>query len=153
MTRNRLILLATLGSTSLILGAWFFQYVLDYPPCQMCYWQRYPHFAAIAIGILALTALPVLAWLGALAATITSAIGVYHTGVQRDWWEGPSSCTGSGQDLGAMTGADLLAVEGPKLVLCDEVAWSMFGLSMPSWNAIISAVFVVFWIKAALASK
>lgn len=151
MTRKTLILLATLGSTALILGAWFFQYVLEYAPCQMCYWQRYPHYAAIGIGIVALLALPALAWLGALAAAITAGIGVFHTGVERDWWEGPSSCTGGGSDMGAMSGMDLLAIEGPKLVLCDEVAWALFGISMASWNAIFSAVLVLIWLKAARA--
>lgn len=148
MTRNGWILLATLGSVAMILGAWFFQYVMGLAPCQMCYWQRWPHMAAVVIGVIALMGLPWMAWLGMLAAATTSALGVYHTGVERDWWEGPKSCTSSGQDLGSMSGADLLSLDGPTLVLCDEVSWAMFGLSMPSWNAIISAVFVIIWIKS-----
>ena len=148
MTRNGWILLATLGSVAMILGAWFFQYVMGLAPCQMCYWQRWPHMAAVVIGVIALMGLPWVAWLGMLAAATTSALGVYHTGVERDWWEGPKSCTSSGQDLGSMSGADLLSLDGPTLVLCDEVSWAMFGLSMPSWNAIISAVFVIIWIKS-----
>jgi len=148
MTRNGWILLATLGSLAMILGAWFFQYVIGLAPCQMCYWQRWPHMAAIAIGIVALLGLPWMALLGALAAAITSGLGVYHTGVERDWWEGPKSCTGGGPDLGSVSAADLLSVDGPKLVLCDEVSWAMFGLSMPSWNAVISAFLVFLWIKA-----
>ncbi len=148
MTRNGWILLATLGSVAMILGAWFFQYVMGLAPCQMCYWQRWPHMAAVVIGVIALLGLPWMAWLGALAAATTSALGVFHTGVERDWWEGPKSCTSSGQDLGSMSGADLLSLDGPKLVLCDEVSWALFGLSMPSWNAIISAVLVIIWIKS-----
>lgn len=133
----------------MILGAWGFEYIGGYPPCKMCYWQRWPHMAAVVIGAVALIGLPWLAWFGALAAATTSGIGIYHTGVERDWWEGPTSCTGGGLDLGAMSGADLLSIEGPKLVMCDEVAWALFGLSMASWNAIFSAVFVIFWLKAA----
>lgn len=149
MTRNGWIILATVGSLSLMLGAWGFEYIGGYPPCKLCYWQRWPHLAAIAIGVIALLGLPWLAWFGALAAATTSGIGIYHTGVERAWWQGPTSCTSSGIDLGAMTGADLLAIEGPKLVLCDEVAWALFGMSMASWNAVFSGILLIFWLRAA----
>lgn len=151
MTRQQLILIAAGGSAALLGGALVFQY-FGYAPCAMCIWQRWPHGIAIAIGLLALIlkgrTLPVL---GALAAATTSGIGVYHTGVERGWWQGPTSCTSSGQDLGSLSGADLLSVtEAPKIVLCDQVAWEFLTLSMASWNAIFSAVLVGFWIAAAL---
>ena len=142
------ILLATLGSAALLGGAFIFQ-ALGYPPCAMCIWQRWPHGIAIAIGIIAMM-LPgrVLPLLGALAATTTAAIGVFHTGVERDWWEGPSSCTGSGPSLGSLSGGDLLATDGPRLVMCDVVSWEMLGLSMASWNALFSLVLVALWVSA-----
>lgn len=148
MTRNGWILLATLGSLALILGAWFFQYVLGIMPCQMCYWQRWPHMAAVVIGALALTRFPWLAPAGAVAAAITSGLGMYHTGVERKWWQGPQSCSGGAEDMSSMTGSELLSFDAPALVMCDEVAWAMFGLSMASWNAIISGILVIFWIRA-----
>ncbi len=147
MTRTTLIILAAGGSAALLAGAYMFQYA-GYPPCQMCYWQRWPHFAAVAIGGLVLAfGSRTLAYLGAVAAAITSGIGVFHTGVERGWWEGPSSCTG-GSDLGSLAG-DLLSMDGPRLVMCDQVSWQMLGLSMASWNALFSAVLVVLWIMAA----
>ena len=149
MTRQLIVMLSAGGSAALLAGAYLFQ-MLGYPPCAMCLWQRWPHFAAILIGLLALrfkgAVLPVL---GALAAATTSAIGVYHTGVERDWWEGPTSCTGGGGGLDGLSGADLLAVEGPRVVMCDQVSWELFTLSMASWNALFSAVFVIGWIIAA----
>ncbi|MBB3710840.1 disulfide bond formation protein DsbB [Limimaricola variabilis] len=148
MSRQLTILLATLGSAALLGGAFIFQ-ALGYPPCAMCIWQRWPHGIAIAIGIIAMM-LPgrVLPLLGALAATTTAAIGVFHTGVERDWWEGPSSCTGSGPSLGSLSGGDLLATDGPRLVMCDVVSWEMLGLSMASWNALFSLVLVALWVSA-----
>jgi disulfide bond formation protein DsbB len=115
----------------------------------MCLWQRWPHAAAIGIGVLAFfVPLRVLLWLGALAAATTSAIGVWHTGVERDWWDGPASCTGGG--LGGLSGTDLLSLDGDKLIMCDQVSWALFGLSMPSWNALLSAILMLIWITAAL---
>lgn len=147
MTRKQLSTIAALGSFALLAGAYLFQ-ALGYPPCQMCYWQRWPHMAAITIGVAAyLVPHRVLALFGAMAAATTSAIGVYHTGVERGLWEGPSSCTGGG--LGDLSGADLLSLDGDNLVMCDQVSWEFLTLSMASWNALFAAILCVIWLMAA----
>ena len=151
MSARSLIALATLGSIALLGGAYLFQ-ALGWQPCAMCLWQRWPHAAAIVIGAVALVGgFTVLAWAGALAAAATVGIAIYHTGVERDWWEGPSSCTGTGPDLGGLTGADLLSTDAPPLVLCDQFTPFFLGLSMANWNAILSAGLVLIWIAAARA--
>jgi disulfide bond formation protein DsbB len=43
------------------------------------------------------------------------------------------------------------ALDGPALVLCDQVSWAFLGLSMASWNAILSALLVLVWLRAARA--
>ena len=147
MTRNALVLAAAGGSLALLIGACIFE-ALGYPPCPLCWYQRYPHFAAILIGALALlTRGPVLPILGSIAASATAILGIYHTGVERDWWEGPTSCTGDG--LGGLTGGDLLSLEAPRVIMCDQVSWALAGISMPSWNAIFSVVLLVLWVLAA----
>ena len=104
MPRNSLILIAAGGSLALLVGAFLFQW-WGYLPCRMCLWQRWPHAAAIVIGGFALfTRGPMLPGLGGLAALTTAGIGLFHTGVERDWWEGPASCTGTGPGLGACRG-------------------------------------------------
>lgn len=149
MTRNLLILLAGLGSAALLLGALAFQYLGGMAPCSLCIWQRWPHGIAILVAALALIRpgriLPVL---GALAALATAGIGLYHTGVERGWWEGPATCTASSAD--GMSSAELMAhIMAAPLVRCDDVAWEMFGLSMASWNAVASLVLVALWLVAA----
>ena len=147
--RNSLIYLAAGGSLALLLGAWSFEYLGGMAPCQMCYWQRWPHLAAVPIGILAVaTAGLVLPLLGALAAGVTGAIGVFHTGVERGWWAGPSSC--SSGDITGVSAQDLLdQIMTAPLVRCDEVAWEMLGLSMASWNAVASFGLMALWLIAA----
>jgi disulfide bond formation protein DsbB len=151
VTRNAFVLLAAGGSAALLAGAFIFQ-ALGFAPCAMCLWQRWPHAAAILIGALAFflpgRLLPVL---GGLAALTTAGIGVYHTGVERDWWEGPASCTGTGGGLGGLDGASLLSMDGPALVMCDQVVWSLLGLSMASWNAVLSFLLALLWFRAARA--
>ncbi|MBV1895551.1 MAG: disulfide bond formation protein B [Rhodobacteraceae bacterium] len=149
MTRNHLILTAASGSILMLLGAFAFQYIGNMPPCKLCLWQRYPHAAAILIGAIALwvpgRALPLL---GALAALTTSAIGLYHTGVERSWWEGPTSCTSG--PIGNLSAKELMnQIMSAPLVRCDDVPWEMFTLSMASWNAIASFGLALIWLAAA----
>jgi disulfide bond formation protein DsbB len=148
MTRTRLILAAALGSALLLAGAWTFQ-MLGYAPCKLCHWQRWPHYAAVVIGALALlTGMRFLPWFGALAAAATAAVGVYHTGVEQKWWLGPTTCTSG--SVSGLSADDLLnQINNAPLIRCDEVAWALGGISMASWNAILSAVLVLVWIAAA----
>jgi disulfide bond formation protein DsbB len=149
VTRTGYVLAASGGSFGLLAGAYVFQY-LGYPPCELCWFQRYPHFVAVAIGVMALLIRgPVLPILGALAAATTAGIGVYHSGVERHWWAGPSACTGGG--LGGMSGSDLLSVDGPQIVMCDQISWQVLGLSMANWNVIFSIVLIFIWVRAARA--
>ncbi len=133
----------------MLITAFGFQYIGDLPPCKMCIWQRWPHGIAVAIGIVgALFYRRSIIFLGALAALTTAVIGLYHTGVEQNWWEGPNTCTA--QPLGDLTAAEALAkiLKAP-VVRCDEIPWELFGLSMASWNAVISFLLVLVWLQAA----
>lgn len=151
--RQILVLIAAAGSAALLLGALAFQYLGGLYPCPYCLLQRWPHLAAVLIGLVALRVkgwlLPVL---GAGAALTTAAIGLFHTGVERGWVEGSSSCTSAGME--GLSAADLVErLKNAPLASCDQVAWEMFGLSMASWNALLSLVLVAVWIMAARQSR
>ena len=150
LDRRNLMLLAAFGSFALLAGAFIFQ-SLGYAPCKMCIWQRWPHGVAIGAGLLVLVTGPLLLWgvVGALGALVTSGIGAFHAGVEQGWWEGPSSCSGGGNALGGMSGDQLLSLDAPvNIVMCDEIAWAFAGISMAGWNAIISLVLALIWVKA-----
>ncbi len=141
-------LLAALASTALMGGALFFQYVMGLPPCDLCHWQRYPHIAAIAVGLAALAsfAAPRLAYVFALTAIaalfITAGIGVFHVGVEQHWWQGPQEC--SGRIPPGLSPAELKKyLFSAKMVRCDAIPWSLWGISMAGWNAIISAAIAI----------
>lgn len=148
MTRRVLMLIAAAGSAALLLGALGFQYIGDMPPCKLCYWQRYGHFGAVAAGLVALFApLAIVALLGAAAVFSSAAIGFYHTGVERGWWEGPTTC--SAQSVADLTPEQAIeAIMNAPLVRCDEVPWEMLGLSMASWNALAALVLTALWLLA-----
>jgi len=141
--------LAALGSAALLLGALFFQYALGMAPCQLCIWQRWPHLAAVVLGgVIWLVPTGLIAVLGAMAAAASGAIGVYHTGVERGWFEGPTACSGS-IDFSSLSAEQLLdRVMAAPVVRCDEVPWELFTLSMASWNAILSFALAGMWLMA-----
>ncbi len=147
MTRKQLILLAAAGSAALLLGALGFQ-ALGYAPCKLCIWQRWPHVAAVVIGALALALRwGILPLLGAAAAATTGALGVYHTGVEQGWWQGPDTCTSA--PIANLTPDQLMEqIMAAPLVRCDDIAWQFLGLSMASWNAILSFALAAIWIAA-----
>jgi disulfide bond formation protein DsbB len=146
---KRFLLLATLGSASVLLGAFAFQHLGGMPPCKLCLWQRWPHAAAVLIGmIILLTGEIRLAWLGAIASLSTAGIGLYHVGVEKSWWEGPTSCTSSG--VSNISAEDLLSqILSAPLVRCDDIAWQMAGISMAGWNALLSLGLAAIWVMAA----
>ncbi|KFI31799.1 disulfide bond formation protein B [Haematobacter massiliensis] len=152
MTSRTLTTLAALGSLALLLGAFAFQYIGGLAPCHLCLWQRWPHAAAIVAGVLALAMPAVRFWrfLGLLAALTASGLGVFHTGVERGWWQGPTTCTGGGDLSGLSTGQLLDQILSSPIVRCDAVAWQFAGLSMASWNAILSFLLALFWAAALL---
>jgi disulfide bond formation protein DsbB len=137
-------LLAALGSGALLLGAYYFQYVEKLAPCDLCYWQRWPHMAAIAVGLAAGASFlqPRLAMVFALLAItalfVTAGIGVFHVGVEHRWWQGPQAC--SGRVPAGLSDAELRKfLLSARMVRCDEPAWKMWNISMAGWNAILSA--------------
>lgn len=147
--RRFLTVIATLGSAAILTGALGFQYLGELAPCKLCYWQRYPHAAAIVIGILAFF-LPVTAllYLGALAALATAAVGLFHVGVEQGWWEGPTTCTSA--PIGGLSPDQLMEqILSAPLVRCDEIAWEFLNVSMAGWNTLLSLGLVLIWIAAA----
>ena len=134
-------------SAALLGGAWFFQYVLGYAPCIMCYWQRHAHKVVLAVAAATIAAhafggLP--RWLGPMllvSAFVGSfVLGAFHVGVEFGLWDGPAACAASVGDLPSIDPNDPLAIldgefAGPS---CSDVAWRFLGISMAGWNALIS---------------
>ena len=153
MTQRNLILLATLGSGVLLLGAFSFQYFGGLAPCKMCIWQRWPHGIAIALGIVTLwQSTRLIVWLGGAVGFVGAGIGFYHAGVEQKWWQGPTTCTSG--SIANVAPEDLLnQILTAPVVRCDEIPWSLIGISMAGWNALISLALVSIWLAAARHAK
>ncbi|TCP40963.1 disulfide bond formation protein B [Rhodovulum marinum] len=149
-TRNQAIFLAAFASLAILLAGYWFQYVVGLAPCKLCLWQRWPHAVAPILGMAAIAIggrmLPVA---GLVTMAVSAGLGAYHTGVERKWWPGPSSCSGDVAAFRGMTPEQLLdPTQVQPVVLCDQVQWTLFGLSMASYNALMSAALVGLWLWA-----
>ena len=118
-------------------GALAFQHIGGLAPCEMCIWQRWPHAAALVLASLALLGFrQALLGIAAVVVAVGAGIGVFHAGVEQKWWKGPATC--SATDLGS--GDFLTNVLATPVVQCDQIAWSLAGISMAGYNAIFSAL-------------
>jgi disulfide bond formation protein DsbB len=127
--------IALLLPASLLAGALGSQFLGGLVPCEMCHWQRWPHYSAVVIAGLAFLTRnqPVsrpLVLLAAAAIAVSGAIGVYHAGVELHIFEGLTACTATDELLKSIMKAPL--------VRCDQVQFSFLGISMAGWNAILS---------------
>jgi disulfide bond formation protein DsbB len=132
--------LALLIPAGLLAGAYGSQYWGGLYPCEMCWWQRYPHIAAVPLALLAFfmaspMAKRVLVALAALAILTSGAIGGFHAGVEYGWWPGLSTCstvpTGSAKDV-------MDAILNAPTIRCDVAPWTLFGISLAGFNFLLS---------------
>ncbi|MGQ9368475.1 disulfide bond formation protein B [Azospirillum sp. A39] len=146
-------LLLAVASAGVLIAALFFQYALGYQPCVLCIWQRWPYVAVLVFAGLALLlrrrrgvgdALLVAC---GLALLVNVGIAAYHVGVEQHWWTGTPGCgvPGPADSLEALRAQVMSA----PIVRCDEVAWSLFGISMAGYNVVISLALAVFAFVAA----
>ena len=137
--------MAIIGALT-ICSVYFFQYVLGYPPCPLCFEQRNAFYVSVPLAALL--------WLGAghgasskvmLAgfAVITAAmlwntgLSAYHAGVEWKFWPGPIDCSGPINSIGS-TGNLLKSLQDIRIVRCDEAAWRFLGISLAGYDVLVS---------------
>ena len=136
---DRLAQRLALGIPALLLGgAYISEYGFGLFPCEMCWWQRYPHFAGIVLGLVSYFAPPRRLWiaLAALAVLVSGLIGGFHAGVEYGWWEGITGCATFTPDLSG----SLDSLNAAPTTRCDQAAWTLAGISLAGFNFLISCV-------------
>jgi disulfide bond formation protein DsbB len=141
-----------LACFAILAGAHAFENFAGLAPCALCLEQRSIHWATIlacviAMGLWKVPATRETNWpLAAVAAiVIILAYGAYlagyHTGVEQKWWPGPATCTTSGA---ALSVEQMLAQEDPTIVMCDEIQWTLFGITLAGYNFLMSLALLCF---------
>ncbi len=147
--------MALLLAAAAILIALGFEHLGGYVPCPLCLEQRYAYYAGVPLLFLALVALSagqprgaaILFVLVALAFLANAALGVYHAGVEWNFWAGPADCAGS-QQITTNAGNMLEALQQTNVVRCDQAAWRLAGISFAGWNVVASLLIVLLSLRA-----
>ena len=132
-----------IASAAVLGGALLSQYRGGLAPCELCLLQRWPWAAAITVSIVAVMvgSRPALPWVAAVLAAVFAASAIlafYHVGVEQHWFAGPSACTASGSTHPRTVEEMRALILKAAPVQCDQVAWSLFGVSMAGWNLVAS---------------
>lgn len=139
--------LTALAGAAVLAAAYVIEYGFGYAPCELCLYQRLPWWIALAVLCVGLAAarrlpglLPVFTILAGVTILAGAGIAGYHVGVEQDWWAGPAACSGTpgaeAMDLQALKDAVMAA----PVIRCDEVPWSLFGISMAGYNFILALI-------------
>lgn len=157
-------LTALVVSVLMLATAHGFQTFGGYAPCTLCLRQREVYWVAgalsLAFVILVRTPFGVrfrelTCWILALVFLVGAGVAVYHAGAEWKFWPGPSTCSSAGGSGGVSAQSMQAFLNGAKVrpPACDQIVWSMLGLSMAGWNALISAGLVVLSAMAALRER
>ena len=138
-------LLLLFGGAGPLGAALFVQYVLHYPPCHLCMWQRYPYALPLIAGCLALIPsyrlMRSLLWVGVLGWLLTAGVAGYHIALEQKWIESTGGCSASALS-GSVEDIRTQILNAP-LVACNETSFTMLGISMAHWNLAAALAFVL----------
>jgi disulfide bond formation protein DsbB len=124
-------------AAALILAAVFaFQYLGGAAPCPLCIWQRYPYGLLIALGVIGVfwQPRPMLA-LGVLVLLVGAGLAGYHYGIEQGWLALPAGCVAGGEATSIEELRQMLREAPPA---CDQVQFTVLGLSLAAWNVLAS---------------
>ena len=139
------LIFSALASSILLGSAFWFEIVAGLSPCKLCILQRWPHALLIMIAFIGIVYIKKnwILLLIVLSAITSGLIGFYHSGVEQGWWAGPSGCGIQSNSENNIHNLTTLLLETP-VVKCNEIAWSLMGISMAGWNTIASFCITIF---------
>lgn len=134
-----------------------FQHIGGYIPCKLCLEQRTPYYIGIPVMVLAFVSAG-LRWppllsrglllVGGLLMLWGLGLGIYHSGVEWHWWQGPSDCGAVAPTEGG-SGSLLDQLNTVIPPSCDEAAGRFLGLSFAGWNVVASAILATVALRTA----
>ena len=143
--KNLLIKLIFLVSIIALVSAFFIEYILGHQPCNLCILERFPYLIAIII-ILFNYKFSQFEKFFVLLLTIIFLIGtilsLYHLGIEQGFVQESLVCDlKSGSNL--LSKDEILKQLQQKNVNCKDVTFKIFGLSLTSYNILMSLLISV----------
>ena len=141
MIKKNIYKISLLLSSFMLLSAFYLEYFHGALPCDLCITQRWFHAMIISYCLLSIFILDkflnakTFLLIGLAFTWLASSIaGLYHFGIEMNYWKGPDDCS-SNIDFSKDTLTFLL---NKSPIKCDEVMFKIIGLSLAGWNALLS---------------
>ena len=151
MSTGNIFKISFIISSLMLLSAIYLEYFHGALPCDLCITQRWFHGAIISYSFIIILIInktiisnKLLILIGAILWLSSSLAGLYHFGIEMNFWTGPDGCS-SNIDFSKDTLTYLL---NKSPIKCDEVMFEIFGLSLAGWNALAS--FCIFLLTSIL---
>ena len=145
MTPIALARLTVTASLAALAVALLSQHVGGLEPCPLCLIQRIPYGVNIFLGAIAILLvgrggepIALIALIGGIFA-LGGGIALYHVGVEQGWVEGLAACAGGGETPATVDELKAMLLDRPPSPPCDQVLWSLFGVSMAGYNMLYAA--------------
>ena len=141
MIKKNIYKISLLLSSFMLFSAFYLEYFHGALPCDLCITQRWFHAMIISYCLLSIFILDeflnakTFLLIGLAFTWLASSIaGLYHFGIEMNYWKGPDDCS-SNIDFSKDTLTFLL---NKSPIKCDEVMFKILGLSLAGWNALLS---------------
>ena len=145
-SRTQVIFALLFINISILLSAYYIQYVLKVPPCPMCQYQRIPYYLAVVmLGVFFFNIMDFKKLISILIflSFINIAISFYHIGIEQGFFNELTSCK---DDLGANNTQELLKeLTNKGIVSCKEVSFRIFGFSLATLNFLVNIALILFY--------
>ena len=144
-SKNLLIKFIFFVSIIALVSAFFVEYVLGYQPCNLCVLERIPYLLAIIIFFLNYKFILFEKFFILLLTIIFltgTALSLYHLGIEQGFIEESLVCDlKSGSNL--LSKEEILKQLQEKSISCKDVTFKIFGLSLTSYNILISLLITI----------
>ena len=139
-SKNLLIKLILLISIIALISAFFIEYVLGHQPCNLCVLERIPYFLAIVVILLNYKFIEFEKFFILLLTIIFlfgTVLSLYHLGIEQGLIQESLVCDLKSES-NLLSKEEILKQLQEKSVSCKDVTFKMFGLSLTSYNILIS---------------
>jgi disulfide bond formation protein DsbB len=141
-SKNLLIKLIFLVSIIALVSAFFIEYILGHQPCNLCILERLPYLIAIIIILLCykfgrfekffILLLTIIFLIGTI-------LSFYHLGIEQGYIQESLVCDlKNGSNL--FSKEEILKQLQEKNVNCKDVTFKIFGLSLTTYNILVSLI-------------
>ena len=128
-----------LSSFTILLSAYFIQYLLGYQPCNLCIIERVPYALSLIVLVFNHIFKKDQVFYSILLLLIFSfsfLISVYHFGIEQGFISESNVCGSNNSDL--TTKEEVLKSLQEINISCKDVAFKIFGFSLTTYNIIVS---------------